>query len=451
MMEWSKLLTRQRLGKDKPEDPQSESGRTCFQRDYDRLVFSSPFRRLKDKTQVFSLSKNDYVRTRLIHSLEVSCVGRSLGTLVGREIINRHNLAEDFSASDFGDIVSAACLAHDIGNPPFGHAGEDAIGAAFRSWYNQLKKQILSERQKADFEKFEGNAQGFRTIARLEMYRNQGGMQLTCPTLATFMKYPRESHISKDILEDYKRNRLSNEIKSIAKYGFFQSEKELFTQVAETVGLAKRNDDLAWWARHPLAFLVEAADDICYYIVDLEDGHRMNYIPYAEASELLEQIVKPNNPKSPNESNEERIKYLRAKAIGSLINQVAELFLDHEQDLLAGKFDRDSISQSEHFGILKEMVDLTKEKVYFRREIVGIQIAGHEVLGDLFFQFANAVQNDDSTGKSELLLNMLPKEYRPDAGDSCYDKLLKVTDYISGMTDSYATTLFQQLKGISLI
>jgi dGTPase len=244
---------------------------------------------------------------------------------------------------------------------------------------------------------------------------------------------------------------LSNEIKSIAKYGFFQSEKELFTQVAETVGLAKRNDDLAWWARHPLAFLVEAADDICYYIVDLEDGHRMNYIPYAEASELLEQIVKPNNPKSPNESNEERIKYLRAKAIGSLINQVAELFLDHEQDLLAGKFDRDSISQSEHFGILKEMVDLTKEKVYFRREIVGIQIAGHEVLGDLFFQFANAVQNDDSTGKSELLLNMLPKEYRPDAGDSCYDKLLKVTDYISGMTDSYATTLFQQLKGISLI
>jgi len=452
MMNWPQLLTRQRLGKDIPEDPNSESGRTCFQRDYDRLVFSSPFRRLKDKTQVFSLSKNDYVRTRLIHSIEVSCVGRSLGTLVGHQIIKRHDL-NDFSASDFGDIVSAACLAHDIGNPPFGHAGEDAIRAAFKSWYSSFLDADyppLTDEQKADFDKFEGNAQGFRTIARLEMYRAQGGMQLTCPTLAAFMKYPRESHIPEDIINNYKRKSLSDVNKSVAKHGFFQSEKKLFAQVANTVGILERNNEFAWWARHPLAFLVEAADDICYYIVDLEDGHRMGYIPYSEASELLEQIVKPNNSKNSTESDEERIKYLRAKAIGSLIDEVAELFLFNEHHLLAGTFDKDLISQSRHFDVLKKIIELTKDKVYCHRNVVSIQIAGYEVLGDLFSQFVDAILDGSSKDKGRLLLKMLPEKYRPVESDSCYDRLLKVTDYISGMTDSYATTLFQQLKGISL-
>lgn len=453
-MNWLQLLTRQRLGEDAPEDLEDpKNGRTCFQKDYDRLVFSSPFRRLKDKTQVFSLSKNDYVRTRLVHSLEVSCVGRSLGTLVGHEIIQKHDL-KHFSDSDFGDIVSAACLAHDIGNPPFGHAGEDAIQAAFKSWYSDSldedNKSSLTDGQKADFDKFEGNAQGFRTIACLEMYREQGGMQLTYPTLASFMKYPRESHIPKKVLDDYKRKSLCSVNKSIAKYGFFQSEKELFDRVAKTVGLLKRNNEFFWWARHPLSFLVEAADDICYYIVDLEDGHRMGYIPYKKASELLEQIVQPKNPQKSTESNEDRIKYLRAKAIGKLIDEVGNLFLEQEQNLLSGTFDKDLISQSKHFDVLKEMLELTKNKVYFHRDVVNIQIAGHEVLGDLFFQFVNAALHTKSTDKSELLLKMLPEEYRPAENDQCYDKLLKVTDYISGMTDSYAKALFQQLKGIAL-
>lgn len=195
-MEWKQLLIRHRLGKNTAENP--KTSRTCFQRDYDRLVFSSPFRRLKDKTQVFPLAKNDYVRTRLIHSIEVSCVGRSLGTIVGNKIIEKYKL-EDLSASDFGDIVAAACVAHDIGNPPFGHSGENAIRAAFdKLWDNHKNPEqplSLSEKQKNDFGEFEGNAQGFRFLTRLEMEHRVGGMQLTYPTLAAFTKYPRESFI----------------------------------------------------------------------------------------------------------------------------------------------------------------------------------------------------------------------------------------------------------------
>lgn len=252
-MQWEKLLTRKRLGKNKSEE-QTAQTRTCFQQDYDRLVFSSPFRRLKNKTQVFPLSKHDYVRTRLIHSLEVSCVGRSLGSLVEKKIIERHKQSliterqekglESFDASDFGDIVSAACLAHDLGNPPFGHAGEGAIANAFDSW--DKNKTDLTEKQRGDFKKFEGNAQGFRLLTRLEMSPKPGGMQLTCPTLAAFTKYPRESYFPEDKLKRYKGR------KSIAKYGFFQSEKDLFSQVAETVGLIRRDENIALWARHPV-------------------------------------------------------------------------------------------------------------------------------------------------------------------------------------------------------
>mgnify|MGYP001791076912 FL=1 len=264
-MDWKQLLTPKRLGRSETEDIQWN--RTCFQKDYDRLVFSSHFRRLKDKTQVFSLSNNDYIRTRLIHSLEVSCVGRSLGRIVGEEIVKRHKLHNyGFSASDFGDIVAAACLAHDIGNPPFGHAGEDAIRIKFDSWYGQYEntvEELLNKSQKNDFDLYEGNAQGFRILTKLEMPYRKGGMQLTCPTLATFTKYPRESHISEDIFEN---NPDYNSGCSIKKYGFFQAEKELFAEVAETVGLVRRHSDVSWWCRHPLAFLMEAADDICYLI-----------------------------------------------------------------------------------------------------------------------------------------------------------------------------------------
>jgi dGTPase len=433
MMDWEKLLTRQRLGKSKLEP--EEFIRTPFQRDYDRLIFSSAFRRLKDKTQVFPLPTNDYIRTRLIHSLEVSSVGRSLGRIIGRAIVERHQLQGKVDAADVGDIVSAACLAHDIGNPPFGHAGEDAIQAAFQTWYDPAKS--FNDRQKNDLDLFEGNAQGFRILTRLEMQPRRGGLQLTYPTLAAFTKYPRESTIDPQIIDDYAG-------RSSKKHGFFQSEVDLFTEVAEAVGLIRRSENAAWWCRHPLAFLVEAADDICYSIVDLEDGCLMGYIPFAVARELLDPIAGSQDDKLADIALEsERIKYLRGAAINNLINEAKEIFLDNEGSILAGEFDKDLLSLSGKYELpLKNIASETRSRVFDHPDVINIQIAGYEVLDKLFADFANAILSD--TKKAKLICKMLPPEYRPIAGESNYEQILKITDYISGMTDFYATKLFQQ-------
>jgi dGTPase len=443
MMDWKKLLTPKRLGKKEQENLQLD--RSCFQRDYDRLVFCSPFRRLKDKTQVFTLPKNDYIRTRLIHSLEVSCIGRSLGRIVGYAIVKKHKLDESgFSASDIGDIVCTACVAHDIGNPPFGHAGEDAIRLGFETWYssvvNELKEEFLSAHQKTDFDLFEGNAQGFRITTKLEMPPRMGGMQLTCPTLAAYTKYPRESLISQDVLNGYCGS-------SIKKYGFFQAEKDLFAEVAETVGLIRRHNDVAWWSRHPLAFLVEAADDICYSIVDIEDCYRMGYIPFNQAQDLLNEIANlylKNN----QESDAEKIKLLRAAAINQLVQETADIFLAHEEDILSGKFDQDLLTLSTYAKQLEVIGETMRAKIFNHPNVVSIQIAGYEVLGKLFAEFVDAVL--DKSKKGKLVFYMLPEEYRPAPEEDNYQKILRVTDYLSGMTDSFATSLFQQFSGISL-
>ncbi len=439
-MEWQQLLTRKRLGKHYLEDPQFE--RTPFLKDYDRLVYSSAFRRLKDKTQVFPLSKNGDIRTRLIHSLEVSCVGRSLGRIIGDQIIKRHHL-DDINVADFGDILSAACLAHDIGNPPFGHSGEDSIRSGFQAWHHTLHPQeqaLLTQEEKNDFDWFEGNAQGFRILTRLGMPHRYGGMQLTCSTLAAFTKYPRESLIPDEILKGYSG-------RSTTKHGFFQAEKALFSEVAETVGLIRRHPQAAWWCRHPLAFLVEAADDICYSIIDLEDGFRMGYIPFDKVKSLLNAIadIDLNNY---GDSEEEIVKRLQAKAINQLVWETAQIFLDYEPMMLAGKCDRELLSLSTHADILQAIEEITRSLIFQHPNVVGIKIAGYEVLGGLFVEFVKAILHYSKKG--ELLLHMLPPEYRPQPDDNTYSKILKITDYISGMTDSHATTLFQTLRGISL-
>ncbi|BAQ63139.1 deoxyguanosinetriphosphate triphosphohydrolase (plasmid) [Geminocystis sp. NIES-3708] len=438
-MNWHQLLNPKRLGKDEPED--FDFTRTPFQKDYDKLIFSSAFRRLKDKTQVFSLVKNDYVRTRLIHSLEVSCVGRSLSRFVGKEIIKRSKL-KNFICEDFGDIVAAACIAHDIGNPPFGHSGEDAIRNAFRCLTNQTNFiQDLTKEQKNDFDWFEGNAQGFRILTYIEEASIKGGMQLTYPTLAAFTKYPRESLIPNNIIKDYTG-------RSILKYGFFQSEKSLFTEIAKVLGLIKRSSEVAWWARHPLTFLVEAADDICYSIVDIEDAYRMGYIPFQEVKDLLNQIAQIDLKKYSNCSEEEQVKYLRSKAINRLIMATAEIFLDHEQELLSGTFDKALLSQTSYAVHLKIIEQKTAQLVFFHPDVVRIQVAGYEVLGTLFTKFVNAIFSNSR--KDKLLLLMLPQKYRAVSSENSYQKISKIIDYISGMTDSYATSLFQQIQGISL-
>ena len=435
-MEWQQLLTPKRLGKENFDSVHSQ--RTAFVRDYDRLIYSASFRRLKDKTQVFPLAKNDDIRTRLIHSLEVSCVGRSLGRIVGEQIIKRHHLP-NVEAADFGDIVSAACIGHDIGNPPFGHAGEDALQAAFKSWYAHPEAPLLSAAEKADLDQFEGNAQGFRILTRLGMPHRYGALQLTCATLATFTKYPRESFIDKEILGDYGGV-------STKKYGFFQAERDIFSEVADTVGLIRRHPEAAWWCRHPLTFLVEAADDICYSTVDLEDGFRMGYLSFEEVEGLLNAIAQVKDVWSG--SPRETIERLRAKVINELIKEITEIFLAYEPAILNGEFDLPLLSLSRHASTLKLMEEKAYSDIFHHPNVVSIKIAGYEVLGGLFAEFVKGLFLPDY--KAGLLQHMLPIEYRPSASENSYCKLLRLTDYISGMADSSATMLFQQLKGISL-
>lgn len=440
-MQWQKLLSRSRLFGDlNITDP----GRTAFEKDFDKIIFSSYFRRLKDKTQVFSLVDNDYIRSRLSHSLEASCVGRTLGTLVGQEIVKRHaKELYDYTARDFGDIVAAACLSHDIGNPPFGHAGEDAIQEWFKSPNAAAVLSLLTPGQQADFKYFEGNAQGFRILTKLDKPQHRQGLQFTCATLATFTKYPREAGLNSNSFNKYNSN--SNK-KSTKKHGFFQEEKELFAQIADEVGLIRRKENVAWWCRHPLVFLVEAADDICYHIVDLEDGFSMGYIDYAEAKMWLSDILVGENIEDLDDKKE-HIKYLRAKAIHKLIIEVKQVFLDHEEQILSGTFDSPLTSQIESGFKLEEIIELTRRNVYEACEVVEVKVAGYQVLGGLLEEFISAVTNNNLS-KSYLTKKLLPNFN--DTDEELYTKILNVTDYISGMTDSYAVSLFKKIKGISL-
>jgi dGTPase len=442
---WEKLLSSERLGAGKAP---GTAERTAFQQDYDRIVFTSAFRRLKDKTQVFPLSKSDYVRTRLTHSLEASCVGRSLGAVVGREIIARHGLSH-VESGDFGAIVAAACLAHDIGNPPFGHAGEDAIREWFRT-SGLLERHDFSPAQKADFERYEGNAQGFRIVSRLQSPANPGGLQLTSAVLATFTKYPRPSHLDRQL-----------DGKSSKKFGFFQQDAENFAQVARSTGLVERIPGTAW-RRHPLASLVEVADDTCYLIVDLEDAARLGFVPYKDAECLLGDLA-GNATSSGRLSRlhdpKERLEYLRAKAIGRLLESAAAVFLENEDAILSGEFDDELLEQSPVGIPLQAVLKLAKETIYTARPALEIETAGFEVLGALLGLFTNAVETRAGvpgtryTTRERMLMELLPKQFlghggEPDADP--YVRLLQVADFVAGMTDSYAVDMFRKLKGFDL-
>lgn len=448
MMEWKKLLSRRRLGKGGVEEP---AGRSPFQRDFDRIIFSSAFRRLQDKTQVYPLAESDYVRTRLTHSLEVSCVGRSIGEIVGKAIIEKHQL-KDYHHSDFGSIVASASLAHDIGNPPLGHSGEDAIQHWFRHTDTGNKNiESFTDAQKNDFLKFEGNAQGFRLLSKLQTPDNKGGMQLTCATLAAYTKYPRESHV------EGAENDLAR--KSAKKFGFFQDDKELFSEVAEVVGLLPISGDYAWWCRHPLAFLVEAADDITYTIIDFEDGCRLGLISYDELFRIYKSILTKTEISQLNRINaqSDKIEYLRAKAINKLIFEVVEVFNSNEPSILAGEYDQALTGLIPSAKYLTDIISLSRKKAYSAREVIEIEAAGFEVLGRLIELFIQASDDIAKTPKpsarSKKLYELLPDKFagknrKPDK--SQYTRLINVTDFISGMTDSFAVSLYKKMSGISL-
>jgi dGTPase len=447
-MDWNRLLSRARPGLSRPH-PDSEA-RTDFQRDFDRIVFSSAFRRLQDKTQVFPLSKSDYVRTRLTHSLEVSSVGRSLGTMVGDSVIRRHDLKGVYP-QDFGAVVAAACLAHDIGNPPFGHAGEDAI----RLWFTtsstgQTVLEALPEAQRQDFQRFEGNAQGFRIITRLQSPDNPGGMQLTCALLGAFTKYPRAAWLPTAPPPGV----------AFRKFGFYQDDRALFAEVAGQLGL----DEVlpGAWSRHPLAYLVEAADDICYRIIDVEDAFRLQQLRFEEVRDLLLPLTgeaeRAEQKMAHLTRSREKIEYLRAKAIGAIIDQAQQCFMDNEDAILAGAFRGELLEEIPAAAAMQALKDCGETQVYVSRPVVEVEAAGFEVLGGLLEALITTVNDladhgPNASSKSRMLVHLIPESFigpgrRPVA--DLYRRVLAITDFVSGMTDSYAVTLFKKLTGISL-
>ncbi|MGV3587386.1 MAG: deoxyguanosinetriphosphate triphosphohydrolase [Adhaeribacter sp.] len=449
-MHWEKLLSRKRYQNQVLTDS-DEWARGEYQRDYDRIVFSSAFRRLQNKTQVMPLPESDFVHTRLTHSLETSCVGRSLGRLVGKQILQNYpNLSKTNQVNDsnIGDIVAAACLAHDIGNPPFGHSGEDAISAFFQSTEAQPFITELTDAQKADLQNFEGNASGFPILTHTypAQWNMPRGLRLTYTTLATFTKYPKES------LPKLKGTANTSE----KKYGFFQSEKDWFRTIADELGLLpKATDNQVFYHRHPLAFLVEAADDICYRIIDFEDGCRLGLIPPDQGINLLREIL----DESPDRKSRltfydwrEQLGYLRARIIDKLINETADIFIQNEAAILNGTYDKPLIGEVSVKAVLDKIKTLSVKEIYRNRPVLEIEAAGFEVLGGLLEVFLKAVFEPTSR-RHQKLLDLVPDQYldvNRSISPNTYDRILRITDFISGLTDQAAISLYRKIKGISL-
>jgi dGTPase len=441
-VEWNKLLSANRVGQNRASD--AEQSRSAFEQDYDRIIFSHPFRRLQDKTQVHPLPEQDFVHTRLTHSLEVSSVGRSLGRKVAEVILQRHAKAlQQFSRVDFGAIVAAASLAHDLGNPPFGHAGENAISDFFAEHSaGKIFQSKVSEAEWKDLTSFEGNAQGFRILNK-----NQYGLKLTSATLGAFTKYPCPAFFP----ERDKSKR------SQKKFGFFQSEVGIFQSIAGELELIKTGNNS--WNRHPLAFLVEAADDICYSIIDLEDGCNLGLISYAEAKELFEGvIIRSKNKLGKLEhlhSREEKIGYLRALAIGDLTEECSAIFLENENNILEGKFDVALADCCDSKNALKQIIRISIEKIYRSRHVVEIEASGHEILPGLLEEFVTTgahLMNPRPSRKYDNLALLLPADLvlavQSDRVNT-YAMLRNIVDFISGLTDRHALSLYRKMKGIS--
>ncbi|MGA9117456.1 MAG: deoxyguanosinetriphosphate triphosphohydrolase [Bacteroidota bacterium] len=443
-MDWDRLLTTQRLG-DRGSGTR-KTRRSPFQIDYDRVIFASAFRRLQDKTQVVPLAENDYVRTRLTHSLETSSIGRSLGARAGEKICASLT-AVSLHPSDIGAIVAAACLAHDIGSPPFGHSGEDAIRDWFRSSdvAERLRPQ-LSAQQARDIENYEANAEGLRLLTQLEMPDREGGMRLTCATLAAYAKYPCCSTAAAG-----RRGDASNR-----KFNFFASEGDIFRGIAEAVGLLPDTHTPDRWCRHPLAFLVEAADDITYRLIDLEDGYRLGLITLQTIEELLNEVAggKVNWEKAKAMSDYSRVEYLRARAFGKLVEEVAEQFLENEPAYLRGTHDASIVDEIPSRTTLEAIVGELRTRLYTDRRVLEIEAAGFEVakgILDELVRGASDVQDrgNGASARSRKVLQLVPPEFLCGRCDK-YTLVMKILDFYCSMTDSTAVSLFKKIRGISL-
>lgn len=448
-MDLNKLYSYKRTGKKSisvSADPRSE-----FQRDFDRIIFSSAFRRLQNKTQVFPLPGSVFVHNRLTHSLEVASVGRSLGSLVGQVIYNRfkNDLSEesrDFYRYSLNDVIASASLCHDIGNPAFGHSGEDAIASYFKKDAHGIRFQFSNEEWN-DLVNFEGNANAIRVLTQQQNGKSEGGLLLTYSTLSAIAKYPCES-VAKDKSFIHRK-----------KFGFFQAEKETFRDVAEETRMVKLGDNPLIYQRHPFVWLVEAADDICYHIIDFEDAHRLGIVEHTECLETLKNLVLQFDDRHKIETTlngitdkNAKISYLRAKSISALTMRTKEVYENHMEEFLNGRFTKSLLDViNDETGALNGIIEFSVKNIYNNRNVVEIENAGYNVMYELLSHFIPPIlTHKGSREKSDdKAIKLLPPAFNYEGGTP-YKRVLGVVDYISGMTDNYATDLYKRIKGIEI-
>ncbi|ABV88234.1 deoxyguanosinetriphosphate triphosphohydrolase [Shewanella pealeana] len=434
-MQWNKLLSSKRLGS---SECLGDGIRTEYYRDYDRIVFSASFRRLARKTQVHPLSFNDHIHNRLTHSIEVSSVGRSLGLAVGLAI--KDKLPTDITAVDFASIIQAACVAHDIGNPPFGHAGEYAI----RQWFTEnenLLNSTLTIAEQNDLKYFEGNAQGLRIVTQLEGHYKDGGLRLTYATLGALIKYPWKSD-----------NKLASEKE---KFNVFQSEVDIYSKISEELGLIKLDDER--YSRHPLAYLMEAADDICYKILDIEDALELDLLRIEDVIPIFKKL---SNAAEFNEINDigsefssrKRIVAYRAKVIDNLIREVVAIFEHNYNDIMEGKFEGDLISKVTgdcQVGI-QEIKEMTTDKIFSYRRKIELEVGSYSSIESILSAFITAINqkiDNIATFKSKRILDLMQDDLPSGESTTPYEYYMAITDFVSGMTDNYATFIAKQING----
>ncbi|MGV6946064.1 deoxyguanosinetriphosphate triphosphohydrolase [Sphingobacterium kyonggiense] len=444
-MNWKQLISAKRWGYEDRVPNEQFDARSEFQRDYDRLIFSSPFRRLQNKTQVFPLPGAVFVHNRLTHSLEVASVGRSLGRLF-YNLVKKNNPNIDEEApflQEVGNIVSAACLSHDLGNPAFGHSGEAAISSFFTDGKGMKYEEQVSKEQWADLTHFEGNANALRILTHPFNGKDPKGFALTYTSLAAIVKYPCAA-IDGHIKGSHHRK----------KYGFFDAEKAVFEKIAKELGLERDPSNPAGYVRHPLVYLVEAADDICYNIIDLEDAHHLKILSYEEVEALLIPLCGDGDLKGRLATLEDpasRVSLLRAKAINTLINACANLFVDHQEEFLAGTFQKPLMEalDSDIVAHMELISKISVKKIYNASAVVQIEIAGFKVMNALLEEFVPAYLKSNKSLFDKKVVAMIPSQFHSQQDDT-YSKIRAVLDFVSGMTDVYAVDLYRKIKGISI-
>ena len=416
--------------------------RTEFQRDYDRLIFSAPFRRLQNKTQVFPLPGSIFVHNRLTHSLEVSCVGRSLGDSISTQLLVKHPELADTHLGEIGAIVSAACLAHDLGNPPFGHSGEKAISTYFSEGKGLALKEHLTPMEWHDLIHFEGNANAFRLLTHQFLGRRKGGFVMTYSTLASIVKYPFSSQLA------------GNK----SKFGFFITEEKDYQKIADELGIKRlsREGEPVRYVRHPLVYLVEAADDISYQMMDIEDAHKLKLLTTEEVIKLYEGFFDEKKKKRAEDifkivtDVNEQIAYLRASVIGILIQECANVFIENEAAILDGTFEGALMKhiRSPYKEAYQHCSEVAVHKIYRSKDVLDIELAGFNVISTLLELMIDAVQSPEKA-YSQLLINRVSSQYDINS-PTLYGRIQAVLDYISGMTDVFALDLYRKIKGNSL-